>query len=139
MPYGLSAEEAEWVRAAYRMFRERDPAFMERYAPDARITAPPTLPAGGTYDGPFEALEFWNTIGELFEDPRAEPENLLRSEDRLVVLGTWSGRSRETGKEVKTPFVHTMRMDGAGADLTEQRIISFELFIDTAAILDSLR
>ena len=50
MPYGLSAEEIEWVREGYRMFREGDPAFMERCAPDTRFSIPTTLPAGGTYE-----------------------------------------------------------------------------------------
>jgi hypothetical protein len=88
MPYGLSADEIEWLREGYRMFREGDPAFMERYAPDASFSFPRTLPAGGTYNSPFEAMEYWTTVGELFENPHPEPEEFMRVEDRVSVLGT---------------------------------------------------
>jgi hypothetical protein len=138
MAYGLSHEETEWLRDAYRMFREGDPAFMDRYAPEAKITTPATLPGGGTYEGPFDALEFWTTIGELFENPIAEPDEFLRIDDRVIVLGTWSGRSRQTGEEVTSPFVHAMRMGGTNASLIDQKIVSFDLYIDTAAVIQSL-
>ena len=46
MSYGLSAEEIEWVREGYRMFVEGDPAFMERYAPDASSASPRRCPQG---------------------------------------------------------------------------------------------
>ncbi len=138
MPYGLSPEEIEWVRESYRMFREGDPAFMERFAPDARFSFPTTLPAGGTYEGPFEAMEYFTTIGELFEPASPTPEEFLRVEDRLSVFGTFRGRSRQTGEEIALHFMHSLRMSGEGATLTEQKIVSFELFIDTAAVLRAL-
>jgi ketosteroid isomerase-like protein len=138
MPYGLNSEEIEWLREGYRLFREGDPSFMDRYAPDAKFDFPATLPAGGTYDGPFDAMEFWTTIGELFEAPYPNPEEFLRAEDRVVVLGTWRARSRHTGEEITARFVHAFRMSGDGGSLIDQKIVSFELFGDTAAILQSL-
>jgi ketosteroid isomerase-like protein len=138
MPYGLSAEEIEWVRESYRMFRQGDPAFMDRFAPDARLSFPTTLPAGGTYESPFEAMEYFTTIGEQFEDASPTPEEFLRVEDCLFVFGTFRGRSRETGEEFAARFLHSLRMSGEGSTLTEQKIVSFELFIDTAAVLRAL-
>ena len=138
MPYGLSAEEVEWFREGYRMFREGDPAFMERYAPDARFSFPATLPAGGTYEGPFEAMEYFTTVGELFESASPVPEEFLLAADWLIVYGTFRGRSRQTGEEIATRFMHSLRMSGEGATLTEQKIVSFELFIDTAVVLRAL-
>ena len=138
MPYGLSPEEIEWVRESYRMFREGDPAFMERYAPDARFSFPTTLPAGGTYEGPFEAMEYFTTLAEQFEGASPTPEEFLRVEDRLIVFGTFRGRSRQTGEEIALRFMHSLRTSGEGATLTEQKTVSFELFIDTAAVLRAL-
>ena len=138
MPYGLNAEEIEWIREGYRMFREGDPAFMERYAPDARFSFPATLPAGDAYEGPFEAMEYFTTVAELFEDASPTPEEFLRVEDWLIVYGTFRGRSRPTGEEIATRFVHSLRMSGEGATPSEQKIVSFELFIDTAAVLRAL-
>ena len=98
MPYGLSSEEIEWIREGYRMFREGDPAFMERYAPDARFSIPTTLPAGGTYEGPFEAMEYFTTLAEQFEGASPTPEEFLRIEDYLIVYGTFRGARARPGK-----------------------------------------
>ena len=43
-----------------------------------QIQLPQTLPAGGTYEGPFEAMEYFTTIEELFEDASPAPEEFLR-------------------------------------------------------------
>ena len=53
----MTEREIEWVRDGYRMFRDSDPAFMDRFEADAKFIFPATLPSGGTYDGPFAALE----------------------------------------------------------------------------------
>jgi len=138
MSYGLSSEEVEWIRDGYRKFREGDPAFMDPYAPDAEFHFPATLPAGGSYDSPFEALEFWTTIGELFEFPYPDPEDFLRAGDRLVVLGTWRARSRRTGEEIAARFVHAYRLSGDGSPLMDQKVVSVEVIADTAALLQAL-
>ena len=137
MPYGLSPEEIEWVCEGYRQFREGDPSFMDRYTEDAMFRIPITLPAGGTYHSPLEALEYFTTIAELSESPNLEPEDFMRVEDRLIVFGTWRGRSRHTGEATALRFVHSYRMSGVGGSLINQKIIAFELFIDTAAVLQA--
>lgn len=138
MPYGLSAEEIEWVREGYRQFRQGDSSFMDRYTADATFRFPTTLPAGGTYDSPLEAMEYWTTVGELFESPDPDPEDFVRAEDRLIVFGTWRARSRQTGEEITARFVHAFRTSGAEGSLIGQKVVSFELFIDTAAVLQAL-
>ncbi len=138
MPYGLSEAEIEWVREGYRMFREGDPAFMDRFEPDAKFIFPATLPSGGTYDGAFAALEFWTTVAELFENPYPDPEEFLRVGDRLIVLGTWRGRSAQTGDEMALRFVHWQRLNDEEATLMDQKIVSVELFVDTAAYLQAI-
>ena len=45
----LTPEDVEYLREGYRLFREHDPAFMDRFAPDATFVYPTTLPAGGIY------------------------------------------------------------------------------------------
>lgn len=138
MPYGLSSEEVEWLHEGYRMFREGDPAYLDRFTADAKFIFPATLPAGGTYGGPFEALEFATTATELFEDPYPDPEEFLRVEDRVVVVGTWRGRSRQNGEKIAARFVHLMRTSDAEAPINEQKAVSFENVIDTAAVLQGL-
>jgi ketosteroid isomerase-like protein len=134
----VSPEEVEYVREGYRLFAEGDPAFLDRYAHDATISVPETLPQGGTYASPFEALEFWTTSGELFEGARPEPEEFIRDGDRLVVLGRFHGRSRATGQEVAIPFVHVLRLTGADGPVSDHKYTRLDVFIDTAALLAAL-
>jgi ketosteroid isomerase-like protein len=135
VPGSLSQEDIDYIREGYRLFEHGDPAFLDRFTPDATLVFPETLPKGGTYDSPWEALEFWNTIGEIFDDPHPEPEEFIRDGDRLVVLGHVHGRARATGERVAIRFAHVIRLSGAEGPLSERRYAAFELLSDTAAAL----
>jgi ketosteroid isomerase-like protein len=134
----LSEAEIEWIREGYRMFAEGDPAFLDRYEAEATMVFPESLPKGGVYRSPLEAIEFWNTMGELFEDAHPEPEEFIRDGDRLVVLGHFKGRSRATGEAVAIRFAHVLGLTSAHGPVSEQRNTSFELIADTAAVLSAL-
>jgi ketosteroid isomerase-like protein len=136
MPYGLSEAEIEWLREGYRMFREGDPAFMDRYDADAKIIIPASLPAGGIYAGPWEAMEFWTTVAELVEDPYPDPEEFMRVADRVIMFGTWRARTRDAGEEIALRIVHSFRM--SDAPLMDTKTISAEFFVDTAAFLQAI-
>lgn len=138
MSYGLSDAEIEWVREGYRMFREGDPAFMDRYEPDAPVIIPESLPKGGTYAGPWEAMEFWTMIGDLVENPYPDPEEFVRAGDRLIVFGTWRGRARHSGEEIELRIVHAFRHKDPDASLIDNPITSAELFADTVAFLRAI-
>jgi ketosteroid isomerase-like protein len=138
MLYGLSAEEIEWLRDGYRMFREADPAFVDRFATDAKMIIPKTVPGGGTFDSPLEWLESTATIGELFDDPHPDPEEFLRVGDRVIVIGTWRARSHQSGEKVTARFVHLLRLSDADAPVSDQQAVSFENVADTAAVLQAL-
>jgi 2-(1,2-epoxy-1,2-dihydrophenyl)acetyl-CoA isomerase len=60
---------------------------------------------GGRADGPEDALEHWWAIGRAYR-VRAEPEEVLRDGDRVVVRGTYRGTVRRSGDDVKAAFVH---------------------------------
>jgi hypothetical protein len=77
VPGSLSQEDIDYIREGYRLFKDGDPAFLDRFTPDAALVFPETLPKGGIYGSPWDALEYFNTMGDLFEDPLAEPEELL--------------------------------------------------------------
>ena len=134
----LSQADIDYAREVYQLFEEGDPAFLDRFTPDATLVFPETLPKGGTYDSPWEALEFWNTIGEIFDDPHPEPEEFIRDGDRLVVLGHVHGRARATGERVAIRFAHVIRLSGAEGPLSERRYAAFELLSDTGALLAAI-
>src|SRR5436190_914236 len=60
MPTSLSQQEIEHILQLYQLFKQGDPAFLDLYEPDATLVFPDSLPNGGTYHSPLEALEFWN-------------------------------------------------------------------------------
>lgn len=138
VPGSLSREDIDHIREGYRRFTEGDPAFLETYEPGATIVIPESLPKGVTYRSPMEALEYFNNIGELFEDARPEPEEFIRDGDRLVVLGRFHGRSRATGEQVAVRFAHVYGLPDAERPLREQKYTFFELIIDSAAVLSAL-
>ena len=138
VPVGLSEADIEYIRAGYRMLAEGDPAFLDRYEPDATLVFPATLPKGGTYGNPWDALEFWTSTSELFEEPHPEPEEFIRQDDRLVVLGCFRGRSRATGERVAVRFAHVFGLSDAVGPVSEQKATSVEVFMDTAALLAAL-
>src|SRR5262249_46210177 len=70
----LSQADIDYIREGYRLFKNGDPAFLDRFTPDATLVFPETLPRGGTYNSPWDALEYFNRVGELFDDPHAKPE-----------------------------------------------------------------
>jgi len=138
VPGSLSQEDIDYIREGYRLFEDGDPAFLDRFTPDATFVFPETLPKGGTYGSPWEALEYFNNIGELFEDPHPEPEEFIRDGDRLVALGHFHGRSRVTGEKVAIRFVHVYRLTGVEGPMSQQRYAAFELLIDTAAVIAAI-
>lgn len=132
MSTSLSDGDIEWLREGYRLFREHDPAYMDRFLPDATFVFPKTLPSGGTYQGPWEALEFQTTVSERVDDPHPEPEQFIRDGERLVVLGTWHAVVPTTGRRVAARVVHVFTFSGGDLPLSEQHVTSFELIADTA-------
>ena len=134
----LSPEDIEYAREGYRLFAAGDPAFLDRWAPDATLVFPDVLPRGGTYETPWDAMEFWNHMGELVDGARPEPDEFLRDGDRLVVLGRFRGRARATGEQLAIRFAHVFGLPDAAGPLAGQRFVSFELIGDTAALLAAI-
>lgn len=139
MPYGLSDAEVEWLHEGYRMFREGDPAFIDRYEPDAEFIFPASLPAGGTYSSPWDAMKFWATVGDLVDDPHPVPEEMLRVDDRLIVFVDWRAHKKGTGEEISLRLIHAFRVRDAHAPLgDDNKTVSVEVFADTVAFLQAL-
>ena len=70
----ITEEVVRLSRDGYRMFRENDPAFLDRMDPEIEWHVPDTLPGGGDLRGPLEVVEFLDTMSGLWEDAYPEPE-----------------------------------------------------------------
>ena len=113
------------------MFREHDPAFLDRVDPDVQYRVPDTMPGGGDLHGHWEMLAFMDTVAGLWDDPRPEPEEFLPVGDKLIVLGTWRGTAKATGVSVEVPFAHVVQYrDG--------KLACVRVYMDAAKALQSL-
>ena len=137
MSSNLTPEDIEYLREGYRLFREHDPAFMDRFAPDATFVFPTTLPAGGTYEGPWDALEFTTTVSDRVDDPHPEPEEFIGDGERVVVLGTWRAVVPTSGRHATVRFAHVFSWSGEGP-LAGRTATSCELICDTVSFASAL-
>jgi uncharacterized protein len=127
----ITEELVEQARANYRLFSDNDPAFLDGIDPDVEWHVPDTLPGGGALHGHLAVLEFLEAMSGLFEDAYPEPEEFLRTDDRLIVLGTWRARARSTGVRVEIPFAHVLGYRNG-------KLVYLHNYLDAAKALQAL-
>ena len=110
---------------------------MDRFSPNATFVFPRTLPTGGTYDSPWDGLEFTTTGSDRVEVPHPEPEQFIRDGDRVVMLGTWHAVVPSSGRRVAVRVAHLFTWSGEGP-LAGREATSFELICDTARFAAAL-
>ena len=114
----------------YRMFRDGDLEFFGRLDPEIDWHVTDTFRKGGDLHGVSEVIDHLEAINEDFEG-HPEPEEFIPAGDRVLVLGTWRGRARQTGVQVEARFAHLGRWrDG--------RLVDFSNYIDSAKVLRAL-
>ena len=129
----MSAEQnAAVVQKAYADFSRGDIASVLS-ACDENIEwiTPGPEPLGGSRKGRSQAAEFFRLVNEAWEFLSFEPREYIASGDRVVALGHYHARSRETGREAASDWamVWTLR-DG--------KATRFQEYTDTAALLSAL-
>jgi ketosteroid isomerase-like protein len=124
----MSQENVEKAKQGYENFARGDiPAVLADYSEDVEWHAPAgEYRTGGVHRG-HQAIvnEVFMVLAELWEDLRVEPHEFVPSGDRVIVLGTISGRGKATGKSISLPFVHI-------AEYRNGKLVRFEEFMDTA-------
>ena len=102
------ADPKETVRSFYAAFAVGDvPTVMGMMAPDMSWTEAEGFPYAGTYVGPEAILAgVFMRLATEWEGFAAVPAEFLADGERVVVLGTYSGKYLATGKSFKSPFAH---------------------------------
>jgi len=71
------------------------------------------FPYGGVYVGVDAVFrDFFGRVLQDFEDWRTEMFELFDAGDRVIALGTYSGRAKATGKTFSARFAHLWTLDG---------------------------
>lgn len=121
------------VRELYRSFRERDyEAFLRICSPDLEWIQNEGFPRGSTKRSAQAVVEqVFKTFNHDWDNWRFDIEEYLDAGDTIIVIGTYSGVHRGTGKSMRSPAAHVY-------DLAGGLITRFRQFTDTKVIWDAM-
>ncbi len=84
------------------------------------------------YVGPQAVLEgVFMRLGSEWEGFTVTPEEWLDAGDRIVVLGTYSGTHKATGRQVRAQFAHIW-------SVREGSVVRFQQYTDTKQFADTI-
>ena len=90
------------------------------------------FPYGGTYTGLENVTKnVFNRLGSEWIDYKFTPEDYVDADDKVVAYGTYTGTYKLTGKVFKARVAHVWK-------LKDGKIISFEQFVDSKMVNDSM-
>jgi ketosteroid isomerase-like protein len=120
------------VQRVYEAFKTRDTnAIQEVFAPDIKIAQSAELPWGGEYEGHDGAFTFFLTLLEHI-DSQVTTESLFAAGDHVVQTGRTRGKVLANGATFDISEVHLW-------ELREGKIVRYQVYIDTPAMLEALR
>ena len=125
-------QNTEIVRQAYAAFGSGNiPALLELVDDDiewhAVIGAAPHVPTAGKRHGKQAVAEFFRVLSQTVEFSRFEPREFIAQGDQVVVLGSYEGRAKATGR--------TFAEEWAMVDtIRNGKIVRFREYVNTAAM-----
>ena len=120
------------IRRVYDAFKTRDTSVIQDvFAPDITIWQSPELPWGGEYHGPDGAFTFFLKLLENIES-QVTTDSLFAAGDHVVQTGRTRGNALANGASFDIPEVHIW-------ELRDGKIVRYQVYIDTPAMLDALR
>jgi ketosteroid isomerase-like protein len=128
----VSEHEVRRLRSVYDAFdRGDEAALLEALAHDIEWRVPDVLPWGGVRHGHEGVRSFFTILEEHVEGGWGSPEEFLDMDERIVVLGRFSGSVRDNGVEFETRFAHVWTIrDGVAS--------GFDNYLDTATVVAAL-
>ncbi len=124
----MAQENVQVVRRIYESFGSGDiPAVLEQMDQSIEWNEAENFVYAdlNPYIGPQAVLEgLFTRLGSEWEGFAPTPEEWLDAGDRVVVLGTYTGTYKATGREVRAQFAHVWGVTGG-------RVQSFQQYTDT--------
>ena len=127
-------QNTDTLREGYEAYGRGDlEAAMENWSDDIQWENPeaPQLPNPGTINGKEDVAAALKEIPNYWESFSVAPDEFIEQGDTVVVLGHTEAKAKETGKEVKVPFVHVWRF-------SDGKVNKVLLLTDTAIAADAL-
>ena len=128
----MAQDNVDVIQGAWDAFAKGDiEAATSIVAPEGEITAPSTLPWGGTFLGPEGFRDFLRGLLSNFKDFKATPEKVLGADDdHVIVTAQIRGRTK-SGTPIENRSVWVYKLRGG-------QVESAEAFSDTAQLLKAL-
>lgn len=125
----------ELVQQAYAAFGKKDiQTILNTLAENVEWTVPgpKVFPPAGTYKGREQVKQFFSRVEESMDLHTFEPREYVAQGDKVVALGYYAGRSKNTGRNYESHWsmVFTFK-DG--------KIIQFREYLDTANLAEAYR
>lgn len=123
----------EIIQELYRAFREKDyEAFLRISTADLEWIQNEGFPNGATYKGASEVIEkVFKANNNNWEGFAYQIEQFLDASDSVVVVGTYTGRNRISGKLMSAAAAHIY-------DLRDGKVCRFRMFADTKIIWETM-
>ena len=105
----------------------------DNFADDIRWENPetPQLPNSGVIEGKEAVKQVFAELGDYWESFSIVPDEFVERGDTVVVLSHSEAKGKDTGKEVKLPWVHVWRF-------REGKVTEVQALTDTALAADAL-
>lgn len=128
----MSQDNIKLIKEVHEAFNRGDvPVVLATFDPAIVWQAPKEMPYGGTFQGVPEVGGFFQSLQPYFQELRVESEHQYAVGDYVVDLGHFRGKGKSGQKlDVANAFIWTVR-DG--------KIVSFQEFSDTAALLEAIK
>jgi ketosteroid isomerase-like protein len=129
------AENVDALKKAFDAFNQGDAdGVAEVFQDDVTWEGPSNeeIPGGGTTEGKDKVLEMVGGIQEDWDEFQSTPDEFIDAEDTVIVLGHITGKHKQSGKELKSPFVHVWRMSDGKA----KRV---QALLDTHEVLEAMK
>lgn len=105
---------------------------IEYASPTISWTEAKGFPYAGTFIGMEEVTKnVFGRLGQEWIDFKFTPEDYVASEDKVVVYGTYTGTFKKTNKSFESRVAHIWK-------LQEGKIVSFEQFVASQAVIDAM-
>ena len=127
-------ENVEVLRGAYEAFGRGDmEAVTATWETDIEFEGPNSsrMRKARPYRGKEEVAGLFSGMRDRWEGLLFSPDEFVEQGETVVVLGHLEGRARDTGTDVRVPFVHVWRM-------REGKVARGQALTDTAVIADAL-
>ena len=121
------------IDSVYQAFQRGDVAgIVGMVAPKATWRQSKNLPWGGDYSGPEGAAEFFQKLSSHMETVSFQANENLAIGDEVFSFGYYEGQGIKTGKTGKANWMFRWRV-------TDGKIVAYDSYIDTAALLAALK